>query len=81
VRFDDITTLSKEMGASTDNSWDFFSEFSNNTKLSNDGDFFSQYSNNLTDNTAINSPIVTPVGVLPQAEAEAEIQLNTEDTT
>ncbi len=60
MRFDDITTLSKEIGASTNNSQDFFSKFSNNTKLSNDGDFFSQYSNNLSGETAINSPITTP---------------------
>jgi len=58
VRFDDVTTLSKEMGASTDDSWDFFSEFSN--ELSNDGDFFSQYSNDLSGETAVNSPVTTP---------------------
>jgi len=82
VRFDDITTLSKEMGASTNNSWDFFSKFSNDTKLSNDGDFFSQYSNDLTGDTAVNSPIIISV-VLDETEAEAEAktQLNTKDTT
>jgi len=58
VRFDDIATLSKEMGASTDDSWDFFSEFSNDTELSNDtDDFFSHYSGE----TAVNSPVTTPV--------------------
>jgi len=88
VRFDDVTTLSKEMGASTDDSWDFFSEFSN--ELSNDGDFFSQYSNDLSGETAVNSPVTTPeveaipeagLGLSQGAEAEAETQLNTEDAT
>jgi len=62
------------MGASTDNSWDFFSKFSNDTKLSNDGDFFSQYSNDLTDDTAVNSPIITPV-VLDETKAEAKAEI------
>ena len=73
VRFDDITTLSKEIGASTDNSQDFFSEFSNDTKLSHDGDFFSQYSNDVSGETAVNSPITTPV--LDEVEAILEAGL------
>jgi len=60
-----VATLSKETGADTDDSSDYFSE-----------DIV--YSNNLSDETAINSPITTSV---LEAEAEAETQLDTEDAT
>jgi len=71
-----VAILSKETGADTDDSSDYFSE-----------DIV--YSNN---ETAINSPITTPVlddeaipkaglGLSQEAKAEAKIQLNVEAKT